>query len=173
MLVHISALEALDPLLRLYEGCASRTVGRLENVTLVRFYLHEPKIAYIFCSDFDTNPHPRWQTMMQISLQDLRVRYKEYDPDYAPVVHCKERLVMTDYPLCKKFAKLSQQEEDWGLLENWSEIQLWPGWQRTLREMGVEFRGHRLVWRSDADPYAQKLLKARIRTQQRQRQNLS
>ncbi|AGF53453.1 sll5026 (plasmid) [Synechocystis sp. PCC 6803] len=173
LLVHISALEALDPLLRLYEGCASRTVGRLENVTLVRFYLHEPKIAYIFCSDFDTNPHPRWQTMMQISLQDLRVRYKEYDPDYAPVVHCKERLVMTDYPLCKKFAKLSQQEEDWGLLENWSEIQLWPGWQRTLREMGVEFRGHRLVWRSDADPYAQKLLKARIRTQQRQRQNLS
>lgn len=26
--VHVSAIEALDPLLRLYEGCASRTIGR-------------------------------------------------------------------------------------------------------------------------------------------------
>ncbi|MBE9195297.1 DNA phosphorothioation-associated putative methyltransferase [Synechocystis sp. LEGE 06083] len=173
LVVHISALDALDPLLRLYEGCASRTVGRLENVTLVRFYLHEPKIAYIFCPDFDTNPHPRWRMMMQIGLQDLQVRYKEYDPDYAPVVHCKDRLVGKEYPLFDKFAKLSQQEEDWGLLDNWSEIQLWPGWQRTLREMGVEFKGHRLVWCSDADPYTQKIIKARIRNQQRQRQNLS
>jgi DNA phosphorothioation-associated putative methyltransferase len=168
LVVHISALDALDPLLRLYEGCASRTVGRLENVTLVRFYLHEPKIAYIFCPDFDTNPHPRWQMMMQIGLQDLQVRYKEYDPDYAPVVHCKDRLVMTEYPLYGKFAKLSQQEADWGILDNWSEIQLWPGWQRTLREMGVEFKGHRLVWRSDADPYTQKIISSQIRSRRRQ-----
>jgi DNA phosphorothioation-associated putative methyltransferase len=169
LVVHISALANLDPLLRLYEGCASRTVGRLENVTLVRFYLHEPKIAYIFCPDFDTNPHPRWQMMMQIGLQDLRVRYKEYDPDYAPVVHRKERLVMTEYPLAEKFAKLSQQEEDWGLLNNWSEIQLWPGWQKVLREMGVEFKGNRLQWHKDADPYQMKLVKARIRARQRQK----
>lgn len=170
LLVHISALDALEPLLRLYEGCASRTVGRLENVTLVRFYLHEPKIAYIFCPDFDTNPHPRWQMMMQIGLQDLQVRYKEYDPDYAPVVHRKDRLVMKEYPLFDKFAKLSQQEEDWGLLDNWSEIQLSPGWQRILREMGVEFKGHRLVWRSDADPYKIKLVKAQIRSQKKQQE---
>ena len=169
LIVHVSALANLDPLLRLYEGCASRTVGRLENVTLVRFYLHEPKIAYIFCPDFDTNPHPRWQMMMQIGLQDLRVRYKEYDQDYAPVVHCKERLVMTEYPLAEKFAKLSQQEKDWGLLDNWSEIQLWPGWQKVLREMGVEFKGNRLQWRKDADPYQMKLVKARIRARQRQK----
>ncbi|QUS61403.1 DNA phosphorothioation-associated putative methyltransferase [Synechocystis sp. PCC 7339] len=169
LVVHISALENLDPLLRLYEGCASRTVGRLDNVTLVRFYLHEPKIAYIFCPDFDTNPHPRWQMMMQIGLQDLRVRYKEYDPDYAPVVHRKERLVMTEYPLVEKFAKLSQQEEDWGLLDNWSEIQLWPGWQKVLREMGVEFNGNRLQWRKDTDLYQMRLMKAQIQARRRQK----
>jgi hypothetical protein len=56
----------------------------------------------------------------------------------------------------------------WGLLDNWSEIQLLPGWQRTLREMGVEFKGHRLVWRSDADPYKMKLVKAQIRSQKKQ-----
>ncbi|BAW97982.1 hypothetical protein NIES970_29450 (plasmid) [[Synechococcus] sp. NIES-970] len=170
LLVHISALEQLDPLLRLYEGCASRTVGRLENVTLVRFYLHEPKIAYISCDDFDKDPHPQWRMAMQISLQDLKVRYKEYDPDFAPVIQRKDRLVSQDYPLYEKFAKLSQQEEDWGLLDNWSEIQLWSGWQKVLREMGVEFKGSRLRWRQDVDSYQQKIIKSQIRARQRQRQ---
>ncbi|MBV5262198.1 DNA phosphorothioation-associated putative methyltransferase [Synechococcus moorigangaii CMS01] len=170
LLVHISALEQLDPLLRLYEGCASRTVGRLENVTLVRFYLHEPKIAYISCDDFDNDPHPRWQMAMQIGLQDLKVRYKEYDPDFAPVVQRKDRLVGQDYPLYEKFAKLSQQEADWGLLDNWSEIQLRSGWQKVLRETGVEFKGSRLQWRQDADAYQQKIVRSRIRSRQRQRQ---
>ena len=170
LLVHISALEELDPMLRLYEGCASRTVGRLENVSLVRFYLHEPKIAYISCADFDKDPHPRWQMAMQIGLQDLKVRYKEYDPDFSPVVQRKDRLVPEDYSLYEKFAKLSQQEEDWGLLENWSEIQLWSGWQKVLRETGVEFKGSRLQWRKDADPYQQKIVKSRIRARQRQQQ---
>lgn len=170
LVVHVSALEQLDPMLRLYEGCASRTVGRLENVNLVRFYLHEPKIAYISCANFETDPHPRWQTAMQISLQDLKVRYKEYDPDFAPVVQRKDRLVSQDYPLYEKFTKLSQQEKDWGLLDNWSEIQLWSGWQKTLREIGVEFKGSRLQWRKDADPYQQKIIKSQIRSRQRQRQ---
>ena len=170
LLVHISALEQLDPMLRLYEGCASRTVGRLENVTLVRFYLHEPKIAYICCPDFDNDPHPCWQMTMQISLQDLKVRYKQYDPDFTPVVQRKDRLVAKDYPLYEKFSRRSQQEEDWGLLENWSDIQLWSGWQKTLRDMGVEYKGDRLLWRKDADPYQMKVVKARIRSRQRQRQ---
>jgi DNA phosphorothioation-associated putative methyltransferase len=170
LLVHISALDHLDPLLRLYEGCASRTVGRLDHVTLVRFYLHEPKIAYISCDNFDQDPHPRWQMAMQISLQNLKVRYKEYDPDFAPVVHRKDRLVAPDYALYDKFAKLSRQEQNWGLLDNWSEIQLWPGWQKMLRDTGVEFKGSRLQWRKDADPYQKKLIQARSRSRQRQSQ---
>jgi len=33
--VHVSALDALDTLLRLYEGCASRAFGRLDEATIV------------------------------------------------------------------------------------------------------------------------------------------
>ncbi|WP_255447813.1 hypothetical protein [Picosynechococcus sp. PCC 11901] len=110
----------------------------------------------------------RWRC--RLGLQDLKVRYKEYDPDFAPVVQRKDRLVGQDYPRYEKFAKLSQQEEDWGLLENWSEIQLWSGWQKVLRETGVEFKGSRLQWRQDADAYQQKIVRSRIRSRQRQRQ---
>lgn len=59
LLVYISALETLDPLLRLYEGCASRTIGRLESVTLIKFHIRQPKISYLFYPDFDTDPTQR------------------------------------------------------------------------------------------------------------------
>ncbi|WP_223341866.1 hypothetical protein [Synechocystis sp. PCC 7339] len=131
--IHHSVILHLPSIIQKYESLARQIfdenyqskLNQNLQFTLIKFNLNEPKISYfdyIFCPDFDTNPHPRWQMMMQIGLQDLRVRYKEYDSDYAPVVHCKERLVMKDYPLYKKFAKFSQQEEDWGLLDNWSDI---------------------------------------------------
>ncbi len=60
---------------------------------------------------------------MQVDLKDLRVNYRDYDPsDNPPVLHQKELLVMSDYPLYEKFAKLTRQEEDWGLLKDWEKI---------------------------------------------------
>jgi len=60
---------------------------------------------------------------MQVDLRDLRVNYRDYDPDdNPPVLHQKELLVMLDYPLYRKFTKLTRQEEDWGLLKDWEKI---------------------------------------------------
>jgi DNA phosphorothioation-associated putative methyltransferase len=65
--VHISALEELDPMLRLYEGCANRTIGRMSEATLIKFHLQQPKITYLFYPDFDSEPHPRLHTSIDIS----------------------------------------------------------------------------------------------------------
>jgi len=54
-------------------------------------------------------------------------------------------LVTEDYPLHSKFARLSQQEEKWGLLDNPSTIGTKRGWQERLKEKSAELRGHRLV----------------------------
>jgi DNA phosphorothioation-associated putative methyltransferase len=69
--VHISALQAVDPLLRLYEGCASRTIGRLEEANVIKFHLKTPKISYLSYPDFDINPHPILSKVMTIDLRDL------------------------------------------------------------------------------------------------------
>jgi len=157
--VHVSALDALDPLLRLYEGCASRTIGRPEEATVVKFHTHKPQITYLFYPDFDRDPHPCLRTSMQIDLQDLHVRYRDYDPeDNPPVLHQKELLVQPDYPLYEKFAKLSRQEADWGLLDDLGKIRDRRGWQKCLEEHCAELKGHRVVWRKDADPYRVKLV---------------
>lgn len=157
--VHVSALDSLDPLLQLYEGCASRTIGRSEEAIVIKFHTSQPKISYLFYPDFDNEPHPFLRTSMQIDLQDLHVAYRDYGPeDNPPILHQKELLVQSDYPLYEKFAKLSRQETDWELLDDLGKIRDRRGWQRCLEEHCAELKGSQLVWQKDADPYRMKLV---------------
>ncbi len=165
--IHISALESLDTMLRLYEGCVSRTIGRM-GATLIRFHLHKPKITYLFYPEFDTDPHPKMQSSMQIDLRDLHVQYKDYSKsDNPPILHRKEAYVTSDYPLYEKFAKLTKQEISWGLLEDnkaaeriSEKIAHLKGWQEVLKNHCAELQGHRLIWRKDADSERVKQLKS-------------
>jgi DNA phosphorothioation-associated putative methyltransferase len=169
--IHIDALEHLDPLLRIYEGCASRNIGRLEGATIVKIHTTTPKISYLFYPDFDTNPHPALHIAMQIDLRDLHVRYYEGDrSDNPPILHRKEQLVTPDYPLYNKFAKLTQQEERWGLLDNPQDIHKRQGWLQCLVENCAQLRGHRVYWHQNADPYRIRLLKSAHR---QRRKNIS
>ena len=163
LLVHISALQTLEPLLRLYEGCASRTIGRLEDANLIKFHLRQPKISYLFYPNFDTDPHPLLHTSMEIDLRNLQVNYWQCDRhDNPPVLHEKEALVRADYPLYEKFAKLTRQETDWGLLDDFGAISRRRGWLQCLEDKCAQFQGHQLRWRKDADPYKLKLLRSQI-----------
>jgi DNA phosphorothioation-associated putative methyltransferase len=131
----------------------------MDGATLVKFQTNVPKISYLFYPDFDIDPHPALHTSMQIDLRDLQVVYRDYDrSDNPPVLHRKETFVTADYPLYEKFAKLTRQEENWGLLEQTNTIGTRKGWERCLREHCAELRGHRVYWRKDADPYRVKIL---------------
>ncbi len=156
--VHVSALEELDPLLRLYEGCANRTIGRLDGATIIKFYANQPKISYLFYPDFDTNPHPVLHTSMHINLRGLSVSYQDYSnlPN-PPILVRKEAFVAVSYPHYQKFAKLSRQEEKLGIFDKWGgfkEQELLS----CLEENCVRIKGHRLFWRSDADPEKLKMV---------------
>jgi DNA phosphorothioation-associated putative methyltransferase len=159
--IHVSALDSLDPLLRLLEGCASRTIGRPQEATIIKFHFRKPKISYLFYPNFDTDPHPALHMSMAIDLRDLHVHYRDYDPtDNPPILHQKDSLVTADYPLYDKFAKLTRQEEGWGLLDDLRLIQDTRGWQKCLEDHCAELKGHRVLWRKDADPYRVKLVKS-------------
>jgi DNA phosphorothioation-associated putative methyltransferase len=159
--VHVSAINTLDPLLRLYEGCASRTIGRPEEANVIKFHCQKPKITYLVYPDFDADPHPALRTSMQVDLRDLHVHYRDYDPeDNPPVLHQKDLLVAPEYPGYEKFAKLSRQEEDWGLLGDWEKIRDQRGWLNCLEAHCAELKGHRVVWQKDADPYQVKLIQS-------------
>jgi hypothetical protein len=66
------------------------------------------------------------------------VVYRDYDTsENPPILHRKETFVTPDYPLYEKFAKLTHQEENWGLLDDTSTIgnpqRLAKMLERTLR----------------------------------------
>ncbi len=138
LLVHVSTMTKLEALLRLYEGCASRTIGRLDEATIVKFNTKLPIISYLFDPDFDQEAHPVLHTSMQIDLRDLKVSYQDYTNEYnPPILHRKNALVTPDYPHYEKFAKLTRQEEDRGLLNDLKKIKNQLGWLKCLEENGV------------------------------------
>ncbi|AFY48316.1 DNA phosphorothioation-associated putative methyltransferase [Nostoc sp. PCC 7524] len=141
--VHISALAALDPLLRIYEGCASRTIGRVDGATLIKYYTDQPQISYLFYPEFDTDPHPALQASITIDLKTLYVTHRDYsNRANPPVLHRKETFVTPNYPLYEQFAQLTQREQELGLLKQKSEIGTREGWKKCLAAHGVEIRGH-------------------------------
>ncbi|OCR02786.1 DNA phosphorothioation-associated methyltransferase [Oscillatoriales cyanobacterium USR001] len=170
--VHVSALAELDPLLRVYEGCANRTIGRLDGATVIKFHTQKPKISYLFYPDFDTDPHPALNTAMHIDLRDLSVNYEEYfHLPNPPILHRKDTLVTPNYPQYNKFAQLSQQEEYLGILDDINAVKRRREWEKCLQEHCVKIKNHRLLWRADADTEMVKLLKANMRARRKKSKN--
>lgn len=145
-LIHLSVLDTLPSLLRLYEGCASRTIGRLDNANLVQFYFNIPKISYLYYPDFDTIEHPILETIMTVNLQDLQVKYRDFYNEYnPPILHEKDKLVNEDYPLYKKFAKLTKQEKKAGLLRDFQAINRLKNWQKSLKDNNFIIEDYQLI----------------------------
>jgi hypothetical protein len=61
------------------------------------------------------------------------------------VLHRKEAFLPPDHPLHARFARLTRQEEEHGLLTDTATIGTRLGWQARLRATGWALRGHRLV----------------------------
>ncbi len=143
--IHISALEKLPPLLRVYEGCASRVYGRLQEVNIIKFYYSKPKISYLYYPNFDTVAHPILQTTMEIDLQNFAVLYNDLSQENnPPVLHLKDQLVAPDYPHYAKFYKLIATEEKLGLLNNNHEIRHLKGWLNCLQNKQVTIKEHQI-----------------------------
>ena len=148
--VHRHALDSLEPLLRVYEGCARAYLGEVEGANLIKLHRHSGKVSYLVYPDFETDPHPALLRSIKLSL-----RTRELDCfDYAkstnpPILHRKETFLPPGHSLVAKFARLTRQEEKHGLLDEAATIGTREGWQRRLAERGFTVRGHRLVRRRE------------------------
>ena len=144
--VHTSTLDNLPPLLRLYEGCAKRYVGRVEEANLIKLHTTEPMISYLSYPEFESDPHPALARSLTVHLQTFRLRERDYRTSKnPPILHRKESFLATEHPLHAKFSRLTGQEESKGLLDETSRIGTRQGWEQRLKDKGVTLRGHRLV----------------------------
>ena len=132
--VHRRALESLDPLLRVYEGCARAYLGEIEGANLIKLHRQSGKVSYLVYPDFETDPHPALLRSIKLNL-----RSREIDSiDYArsanpPILHRKATFLPPDHPLRAKFERLTRQEERAGLLDETATIGTRSGWAERLR----------------------------------------
>ena len=144
--IHRSSLEELEPLLRVYEGCARTYLGEIEDANLIKLHCISGKISYLRYPDFDTNPHPALSTCVKLNMRSLQLDFYDYrTSENPPVLHRKETFLPPTHPWYAKFARLTQQEERHGLLDETSTIGTRDGWNRRLVARGFRLHGHRLV----------------------------
>ena len=136
--VHRDAIDPLESLLRVYDGCCGRTWaasrGPCDQVA--------PAFGEGFVSGlcrFDTDP-PGLAQECQALAPDPRTRLLRLCQKHqSPVLHRKEAFLPADHPLHAKFARLTQQEEKHGLLDGPATIGTREGWERRLAERGSRF----------------------------------
>ena len=144
--VHISALNEIDPKLRLYEGCASRNIGGTEDANIIKFHKDKPCISYLYYPDFESIAHPALQWAMLIDLRDLSLRFRDYShQENPPILHRKETFLSPNHPLYSKFAKFTKSEEKAGLFSETKTIGNQQGWEQRLRDCGVQIKNHRVT----------------------------
>jgi DNA phosphorothioation-associated putative methyltransferase len=144
--VHISALNEIDPKLRLYEGCASRNIGGTEDANIIKFHIDKPCISYLYYPDFEPVAHPALQWAILIDLRDLSLRFRDYSQqENPPILHRKETFLSQNHPLYSKFAKFTKSEEKAGLFSETKTIGNRQGWERRLQSCGVKIKNHRII----------------------------
>jgi DNA phosphorothioation-associated putative methyltransferase len=144
--VHRDALDHLEPLLRVYEGCGRAYLGEIEGANLIKIHRFSGKVSYLIYADFETDPHPALLRSVKLCMRSRQLECHDFGQNgNPPILHRKECFLHEGHPLREKFAKLTAQEEKAKLLEDTATIGTREGWQTRLAEKGYALRGHRLV----------------------------
>ncbi|HLY76003.1 MAG TPA: DNA phosphorothioation-associated putative methyltransferase [Planctomycetota bacterium] len=143
--VHLSAVDRLDSVLRVYVGCARAVLGEVEDANIVKIHRHTGKVSYLAYPKFEKDPHPALAKAVKINLRTREVWVRDYSAsDNPPILHRKETFVPPEHPLRPKFEELTRKEEAAGLLDTTQPIGFLKGWTEVLAEKGYQLRGHRL-----------------------------
>lgn len=144
--VHRTALDSLESVLRVYEGCSRAYLGEIEGANLIKIHRFSGKVSYLVYPDFDRAPHPALFRSVKLDMRNRQLECLDYGAsENPPILHRKESFVSEEHPLRKKFARLTQQEEKAGLLEETASIGTRVGWELELKKRGVRLRGHRVI----------------------------
>jgi DNA phosphorothioation-associated putative methyltransferase len=144
--VHRSALDSLEPILRIYEGCGRTYLGEVEGANIIKNHRLTGKLSYLVYPAFEEDPHPALLRCVKLNLRDRHIACFDYaQSPNPPVLHRKEKFLRPDDDRYEKFARLTAQEEKAGVLDETSSIGTRAGWQSRLDASGFRLKGHRLV----------------------------
>jgi DNA phosphorothioation-associated putative methyltransferase len=144
--VHRSAVDLLEPLLRIYEGCGRAYLVEVEGANIIKIHRRSGKLSYLVYPGFETDPHPPLVRSIRLCLRTRQLDCRDdTTSSNPPILHRKETFLAPDHPLHERFCRLTKQEEDRDLLSDTATIGNRVGWEVRLRTRGYTLRGHRVI----------------------------
>ena len=96
--LHVSLVERLPPLLRVYFGCASVLYGDYRISDLVKVHVRSGKLTLIRFDDFGGQPLPRMVERVKIKLRQHDFDYFGYGEEYEPpFLYHKSRYINEEF----------------------------------------------------------------------------
>lgn len=135
--VHVDAYEYLPAILKVYEGCARRILGDVNQATVLKLGRSEKKVSYLRYPTFDTEAHPGLVSSDVIDLAKMSYRVLKYLPtDTQPILHRKELFLHRSDSRYNEFSELTRKEELLGLYSQTQTIGTRGGWNQTVNLCG-------------------------------------
>lgn len=97
--LHISLLERLPTLLRVYVACATMLCGDVSEFDLVKIHIRSGKATLLKFDDFECHPLPRLRQRVKVNLRDLDLDVFNYGAEYPPtLLYYKSRFINEEFP---------------------------------------------------------------------------
>jgi len=96
--LHISLLERLPTLLRVYVACATLLCGDVSEFDLVKIHIRSGKVTLLKYEDFGV-PLPRLQQRVKVNLRGQDLDVFDYGADYpSTLLYHKSRFINEEFP---------------------------------------------------------------------------
>ena len=142
----VPIIASQRPLRWVWAGCARAYLGDIDDANIIKLHRFSGKVSYLAYPDFETDPHPALATCVKLNMRSRQIGCYDYRQSAnPPVLHRKETFLPAGHPLFSRFARLTRQEEQHGLLNDSSTIGTRGGCHARLAEAGFRLAGHRLL----------------------------
>ena len=146
--VHESAVHDLPELLQELVVEAEALAGT-EDYDLAKIARDGRSVSLLGYPDFLDDPHPALEWSLLVNLETGDVKERSWASSKSPpILHRKETFLSPDHPDYEKFAELTRQEADLGLLSRHT-IGTRRKWEELLEQEGVYVEDHE-VWERTA-----------------------
>jgi DNA phosphorothioation-associated putative methyltransferase len=97
--LHISLLERLPTVLRVYVACATMLCGDVSEFDLVKIHIRSGKVTLLKFEDFEGRPLPRLLQRVKVNLRDQDLDLFNYGVDYpSTLLYHKSRFINEEFP---------------------------------------------------------------------------
>lgn len=144
--LHVSMVEQLQPLLRIYVSCASVVYGDHTEADLLKLHVKSAKISLMKFDNFDSSPLPRMLERVKIKLREQDIEYYAYRDNYEPpYLYYKSRYINEEHSSYSEQLAFDKTLEQLALVETTSYGPAPGEFLSRLANRRYEVRGFSLV----------------------------